>query len=260
MSKRIVICCDGTWKEPEQSAGEVSRPTNVVKLLRAVKPRAAGVEQVVFYDQGVGTAGWADKLLGGALGKGLARNVRDAYRFLANNFRPGDEIYCIGFSRGAFTVRSLCGLIDAVGILDKTQMEYLPRLYAYYRTKPVEGARRGVEHLLLDKDGEPLRRAREVPIAFLGVWDTVGSLGVPAARWNRLTERRVGFHDTELGPSVERAFQALAIDERRGFSSPAFGPSTNRTSWSSNAGSPGLMATWAAVMSTPGSPISRFAG
>ena len=96
-NKRIVICCDGTWNTPEQA-------TNVVKLLRSIKPYSEdGMHQVVFYDQGVGTYNPIDKFIGGAFGKGVEQNVLDAYRFIARNYQQGDELYCFGFSCGAYT-------------------------------------------------------------------------------------------------------------------------------------------------------------
>ena len=102
--KRIVICSDGTWNTPDLEA-----PTSVTRMARAVLPTApGGTAQVVFYDAGVGTEGsrlW--RLIGAISGKGLEKNIRDCYRFLVHNYEEGDEIYLFGFSRGAYTVRSL---------------------------------------------------------------------------------------------------------------------------------------------------------
>ena len=99
--KRIVICCDGTWNKPDQPS-----PTNVVKVAITLKiTDGAGVEQLLFYDQGVGT-GTFDRIRGGAFGVGLSRNIQEAYRFLVFNYEPGDELFFFGFSRGAYTVRS----------------------------------------------------------------------------------------------------------------------------------------------------------
>jgi uncharacterized protein (DUF2235 family) len=100
--RRFVICFDGTWNAPSKTA----KPTNVVNMVRAVRTRGNdGWSQIVFYDKGVGSAGGADALLGGLFGYGLTENMIDGYRFLANNFEPGDEIYVFGFSRGAYTAR-----------------------------------------------------------------------------------------------------------------------------------------------------------
>lgn len=107
MARRIIICSDGTWNRPD---GE--KATNVVKMARAIAPTDSnGMDQIVFYDAGVGTGNLLDRVTGGAFGGGLEKNVQDGYRFLVHNFEKGDEIYLFGFSRGAYTVRSLAGLI-----------------------------------------------------------------------------------------------------------------------------------------------------
>ncbi|NER78506.1 MAG: DUF2235 domain-containing protein, partial [Leptolyngbya sp. SIO1D8] len=98
--KRLIVCCDGTWQKLDSAY-----PTNVVKLAQAIKPLdKMGVQQVVYYDAGVGTGGGLDTLLGGGLGKGIDKNIEDAYLFLCLNYVSGDEIYLFGFSRGAYTV------------------------------------------------------------------------------------------------------------------------------------------------------------
>ena len=93
--KRIILCADGTWNEPERidKASGRPQPTNVLKVARAVLPRSStGVEQVVYYHEGVGTLGRIDKWTGGAFGRGMEKNVRSLYRFLVNNYAPGDEL------------------------------------------------------------------------------------------------------------------------------------------------------------------------
>ncbi|WP_337842502.1 DUF2235 domain-containing protein [Rheinheimera sp.] len=201
-NKRIVICCDGTWNEPDIS------PTNVIKIAHHLKPTANnGMQQVVFYDQGVGTGGPIDKYIGGATGKGLEKNVLDAYRFIVHNYELNDEIYLFGFSRGAYTARAVAGLIHAVGILKKDLWEELPKAYEYYRT-PLKH-RPKTSPLKRDNNIEP-------KIKMIGVWDTVGSLGAPTPLLKKLTNRWVGFYDAELSPHVEHAYHALALDEKRG--------------------------------------------
>lgn len=208
--KRLIVCADGTWNSPKQEGADARSSTNVLKLLRAVKPIADdGTEQVVFYDKGVGTGGFCDRILGGAFGVGLAENVLDCYRFLANNYQPNDEIYLFGFSRGAFTVRSLGGLLGAIGLVSKLHLGKLHYGWRYYRTPP--GDREAAEDLLA-KLGP---RIQPVPITCIGVWDTVGALGVPVALFKNLFGRRHRFHDTQLGREVETALHAVAIDERR---------------------------------------------
>lgn len=190
--KRIVICVDGTWGTPE-----VRFPSNVVLAARSILPRTAGgTDQVVFYDWGIGTDD-GRKFFGGATGKGIDKNICDAYRFLVYNYTPGDEIYLFGFSRGAYTVRSLAGFLNKFGILPKYLAHKIPQHYEMYR-----------------KSGQwPDRSQPEVippKIKFLGVWDTVGSLGIPL-----LTSWRYRFHDTWLNENIENAFHALAADEDR---------------------------------------------
>ena len=108
--KRIVICSDGTWNVRDQidEESQKRRPSNVTKIARAVLPRASnGVDQIVYYDEGLGTANAVDRFSGGAFGKGIEENIRQLYRFIVYNYEAGDELYFFGFSRGAFTVRTL---------------------------------------------------------------------------------------------------------------------------------------------------------
>lgn len=197
-AKRIIICCDGTWYEPDET------PTNVVKLVRGIKPTASdGTHQVVFYDQGVGTGGRLDKFIGGAFGSGLEKNVLDCYRFLIHNYELGDEIYAFGFSRGAYTARAFIGLMHAVGLLEKSSLDKLKQAYKYYRTEPDK--RPQSEY---DDNYRP-------DIRMLGVFDTVGALGAPTPLLGKLTRGWVGFFNTHICEQVKHAYHALALDERR---------------------------------------------
>jgi len=209
--KRIVICADGTWNRPEQDLAK-DAPTNVLKLARAIAPVANGVEQVVFYDWGVGS--YYDPLLGGGFGAGINKNIQDAYRFIVQNYDPGDELYFFGFSRGAYTVRSLAGLIRNCGVLERTRASHIHGAFELYRNRDdAPGsvtARRFRKHCSVS---HPVR------IRFIGCWDTVGSLGVPLSVLGFLNERFL-FHDTELSSIVETARHALSIDEARGDFAP----------------------------------------
>lgn len=197
--KRIIICCDGTWNQPDID------PTNVVKLVRSIKPVAAdGSQQVVFYDEGVGNGSRSDRILGGAFGKGVAKNVLDCYRFLVHNYCPRDEIYCFGFSRGAYTARAFAGFVHAVGLVEKSELEELPKAYSYYRTEPEKRP-----NASYDENVRP-------EIRMVGVWDTVGALGAPTPLLKKVTHRWVGFFNTHISPLIEHAYQALALDEQRG--------------------------------------------
>jgi len=215
MAKRIVLCFDGTWNEPQSHVDSRVNPTNVLKVVRAISPGdQSNNQQVVFYESGVGTGGMSflDKLVGGGTGYGISANIQSVYRFLANNYNNGDEIFVFGFSRGAYSARSLVSMIDCVGILDKVNLEFVPQAYAYYRTEPDERSA-SRHHTLITE----LLDSRRPDIKFLGVWDTVGALGAPTPLLGKITKRfMVGFHNARLSSMVEYACQALAIDERRG--------------------------------------------
>jgi uncharacterized protein (DUF2235 family) len=117
MPKRLIVCCDGTWNTADQAIAGRPSPTNVTKLALSIASEdSAGVRQRVYYHSGVGTSRW-ERLRGGAFGVGLSRNVFDAYHFLIDNYESGDGLYLFGFSRGAFTARSLAGLVRNCGIL-----------------------------------------------------------------------------------------------------------------------------------------------
>lgn len=211
--KRIVLCADGTWNEPDQvdKITGKRRPTNVTKIARAILPRsAAGIDQIVFYHDGVGTDGGIDKFTGGAFGEGLETNVRNLYRFIVFNYEPGDELYFFGFSRGAFTVRTLVGFMNQVGLLQKDDDYYVPDIYACYENNSQPGSE------AWNKAFHNVRGARPCPpIRMIGVWDTVGALGVPGLLGHFFNKDKYKYHDVTLHPAVENAFHAMAIDERR---------------------------------------------
>ena len=213
--KRIVVCCDGTWNRPDEKDRGKIRPTNVVTLARSVaKVDARGVAQIVYYDRGVGT-GFLDRLWGGAFGYGLTANIKQAYRYLVRHFEAGDELFLFGFSRGAYTVRSLAGLIRNSGLLLRNQAGRVDEAYSLYRRRD------SASHPT--SDAAQLFRSRyavETRIKLIGVWDTVGALGIPGAAFS-LFSRNLRFHDVKLSSHVDSAFQALAIDERRSIFSPA---------------------------------------
>lgn len=212
MPKRLVVCCDGTWNRPDQLVDGIAAPTNVAKLALAVaREDGDGVKQRLHYQPGVGTRRF-ERIRGGALGLGLSRNVRECYRFLVESYEPGDELYLFGFSRGAYTARSTVGLVRNCGILRAEHGDRIGEAYRLYRARADRTKPDGV-------DAQVFRRMHSHPdadIHFVGVWDTVGSLGIPidGIRLPYVT-KLWSFHDTTLSSHVRHAYHALAIDEQR---------------------------------------------
>ncbi|MGH7928793.1 MAG: DUF2235 domain-containing protein [Candidatus Binatia bacterium] len=209
--KRIVLCFDGTWNKPadENLPANQQVETNVCRFFRSVEKTASGgAQQVSWYDEGVGSK-WYDRYIGGAIGVGLEKNILDGYKFLARQYADGDEIYILGFSRGAYTARSLVGLIRNCGLVHNKQLTLrIAMAYGIYRA-------RGDGPDSETAKGFRANFAREVPIKFLGVWDTVGALGIPLDILEPVKTKFYEFHDTRLSKIVENAYQALAIDEHR---------------------------------------------
>ncbi|WP_209443143.1 DUF2235 domain-containing protein [Falsiroseomonas frigidaquae] len=207
-AKRLVVCFDGTWNSADAERSE----TNVARLARAVRANSGqdGIRQVTLYLRGVGSTGIAlQKLVGGAFGEGVDDNIRSGYMFLVQNYVPGDEIFLFGFSRGAFSARSLSGLIGACGLLKRQRLADLRAAWTYYRTASPRSPEDFCERHQSDCH-------TAVEIAFLGVWDTVGALGVPSTLRNMLISApSYRFHDTEPSRIVRHGRHALAIDELR---------------------------------------------
>lgn len=208
MTKRLVICADGTWNRPEEDL-QKDVPTNVLKTARAIQPFAEdGVPQHVFYDWGIGS--YHNALIGGITGQGIHKNIMDAYRYIVQNYTPGTDIYLFGFSRGAYTVRSLCGLINNCGILKRPDARLIQQAFDHYKKTGTAWKPSGAKSVAFRKIHS--HESRE--IRFVGVWDTVGALGVPFSLMG-LFDRKDEFYDTKLGGNVRIARHALAIDERR---------------------------------------------
>lgn len=239
--RRLIICCDGTWNRAGDSHDGVPTPTNVRIFHNALARGAeSDPEQVPRYFSGVGADGhvWT-RLTDGSTGHGLSANIRSAYLWLATTYQPGDRLSFVGFSRGAFTVRSLVGMIERCGLLDFSQdpeawVDPAARAAAVEETfrrgyVPSREEARGWQDTR-DDAGDPALRFREElrpglrrdpgsVIEFVGVWDTVGALGVPdfvavADLFN--DPRRFAFHDLDLAADVGCARHAMALDERRG--------------------------------------------
>ena len=193
--KNIVICCDGTGNEYGRNN------TNVVETYVVAEKDAS---QVAYYDPGVGTGGWEYDEESGSLrsladqatGYGLQKNVEDAYRYLMRCHEHGDAVYLVGFSRGAFTVRSLAGMLYTCGLLGGNAGNLVEYASKVYNTPDNNDVARGFLAAF----------ARPCPVHFIGVWDTVESLAMNAGK---------RFHDTRLNPEVRYGYHALAIDEKR---------------------------------------------
>jgi uncharacterized protein (DUF2235 family) len=206
--KRIALFLDGTWNT-------VDDDTNVWRLKSLC---ASDADQVCYYSQGVGTTS-GTRLIGGMFGYGLDDEVICAYQWLVQNFIPGDRIFIFGFSRGAFTARSLSGFISKCGLLKPGAPVSLKQLYARYRMgstvhtirelKNVPDASLSLEDRWLKEYSMP------IPIWFQGVWDTVGALGVPFGNFPTISRSQYAFLETDLRINNDRAFHALAIDEHR---------------------------------------------
>jgi uncharacterized protein (DUF2235 family) len=210
--KRLIVCCDGTWNRPDHIDQGVAAPTNVAKVALALADEdGAGNRQLLYYHAGVGTSR-SDRLLGGMFGVGLSRNVQDCYRFLVDNYEPGDKLYFFGFSRGAYTARSTAGLVRNSGILLPENRHRVKEAYTLYRNPARDTEPSGIS-------AELFRRSyahSEIYIDFIGVWDTVGALGIPIDGFRPpILSRLWTFHDTTLSRYVLNAFHAMAIDERR---------------------------------------------
>lgn len=233
--KRIAIFCDGTWNR-----SDAEFQTNVVRASLSVASTSDdGITQQLIYIPGVGTGrgatGWAklvDYVGGGLFGWGMTENIEEAYRHLAFSYEPGDEIYVFGFSRGAFTARSLCGLLRGCGIPSRDNVRRIPEAIRRYRSKAPNTTpdheesfvfRQGFSPWLVTCQKELDWRqergcvgATILDIAYLGVWDTVGALGIPPRfPFASIINRKYEFHDTALSRSVSSARHAVAIDERR---------------------------------------------
>lgn len=210
--KRIITCSDGTWNRPN-SIDKSGRPirTNVQKIFDLLLNRDdANTSQIKYYDQGIGAEGsWFTRTFQGATGKGIDANILDAYKFIVWNYESGDDIYLFGFSRGAYTARSLAGLIRKCGILKKNDLNLLSEAYRLYRN------REAPPDSQLAQDFRQHNSYIITRIKFVGVWDTVGALGIPLNSFQKINEKKYSFYDTTLSSIIEYAYHAVAVDEKR---------------------------------------------
>jgi uncharacterized protein (DUF2235 family) len=265
-SRRLILCLDGTANGPEQAVDEavnykLYKPTNVLKTFRAIQAVDQGVEQIVYYSDGVGSqigqpttlsgfGVFVDRFLGGAFAFGYEPRVKAAYRFLVANYRPDDQIFVFGFSRGAAEAQTLVRFIewiggvrpekDVGGILEKQDEYYIPELYTGFRQSQMAphshadpGKAQEVFEAIRKRRCDPryihepeLSRCRQraihdpVParLELLGVYETVVSVGsrlAPDGSVNTVAERYAYLVD-KIPPKIVRTIrQALSVDERR---------------------------------------------
>jgi uncharacterized protein (DUF2235 family) len=223
--RRLALFLDGTWNE-------VSDNTNIWRLRALFSPIGSdGREQRTYYSTGLGTK-FGEKVRGGMFGTGIDAAITSAYEWLIENYNPDDEIFIFGFSRGAYTARSLSGFVSKCGLLQQGSPLGVNQLWKRYRRKGAKTIRellageRGPDEFHFEEDW--MRKyAQPISIKFIGVFDTVGALGVPFPIFRYLKGEAYPFLNTGLRQNNEYAFHAVAIDEHR----KAFRP----TLWS-NAG------------------------
>ncbi len=221
-NKNIIICCDGTWNNINNADGGIISPTNVVQLYNSLaKTDDQNIPQHRYYHPGVGTDGSKiERIIEGITGDGLDKNIKSAYRELCEYYQEGDKIFLFGFSRGAYTVRSLAGFIALAGLLDIQHLkgqeiwDRIDHVYSQgYRLKQEQ--RKDWDAKKWNFKNKP---GQLIPIHFIGVWDTVGALGIPdyLNALNVLdTLKNYTFHDTIISKNVKTARHAVSLDEQR---------------------------------------------
>lgn len=230
-SRNLVVCCDGTWNTPDQNKDGLPTPTNVVKLFAACNDDA---DQRKYYHPGVGTQGSKmRRMIDGGIGRGLDRNIKSAYKWLCSNYQAGDRIFLFGFSRGAYTVRSLSGFILECGLLDFTTLseeETWGRVDLAYQ----QGYRKNKDKHVWGKTWPTaVDENGETPdVHFVGVWDTVGARGVPddMVLLDLVIDNPANyrFHNTDLSERVRHAYHAVALDEMRSSFAPTLWRASTR--------------------------------
>lgn len=209
MPKNIALLFDGTWNEPSETRDpEECTDTNVRRFYDAIKTASdEGWHQERWYNAGVGTE-WMNRFRGGTFGYGLDKHIVEGYAKLCELYAPEDRVYLLGFSRGAYTARSLVGMVRHAGLLRSPDRQAVYAAYDLYRANDKGPDSRVAREFRA-------RNSVEIPIQFVGVWDTVGALGVPLKLFKGFNAERHGFHDIKLSRIVRNAFHAVALDEHR---------------------------------------------
>lgn len=264
LSKRIILCFDGTWElppepgslvplsatpnrqTPRNAYSHLSAATNVLRLYHSILPQTPdGCSQQKWYDSGADTP-WFQRFRVGSFGYGVDQTILQGYAYLAATYEPGDELFVYGFSRGAYTARSLVGLLTRAGLIPASLLHtgLVKRVretasHPSPSTTTAAALRQCLHEMILDPSNRALddayrlyrkgncdilaemptlarrRGTREISITLLGLWETVGPLGIPTNALKWLNDHRYNFHDTELSSIVKQAYHALAIDEHR---------------------------------------------
>lgn len=223
MSKNIVILFDGTWDKPSKPTDKIDTSTNVFHLSEmCINDENNG--QITFYDDGVGTD-WYDKYTGGIMGAGLSQKIKDGYKWLCQKYQQGDKVFIFGFSRGAYTARSLAGMVNACGLVPSQYSQddkVVNLMFDTYKNK-TESSYSYIKNLLDNANIKCI-------IEMVGVWDTVGALGIPVGLLKDPSANFFKFCDKSLSRNIKNAYHAVSIDEQR----EAFEP----TLWDKNSVQP----------------------
>lgn len=227
MKKRLCLFLDGTWDDATQQHNQL-KTTNIWRLSRAVPPTDGEISNIIYYEAGIGSedGGISSKVnaavqnaIQGATGIGLADKVNKAYVFIASNWVKGDEIYIVGFSRGAYTARLVAALVGDLGIMTREQLEAFPRIFDEYqkRNSTDQAVREEAEQVIKVARQQANPTAKDVPflVDMLAVFDTVGSLGLPANFLPPGALNYLGFSDLFLSTRVKHARHAMALNENR---------------------------------------------
>lgn len=209
-NKRLVVFMDGTWNDPKDR-------TNVWRLKTLVREKDnQDTPQLIYYGTGVGTM-WNTRLRGGIAGYGLSKNIIDTYRWLVDDYDDKAHIFVFGFSRGAFSARSLIGLIAKCGLLRPDAAMSTEEIYERYRNYRDMTSIHELKYKLdrTNEDEWLLLNSRRVPIEFTGIWDTVGALGIPFGNIPMISRKSFYFHNTRLSTIFKHGAHALALDEHR---------------------------------------------
>lgn len=212
--KTIAMFLDGTWNDPEDK-------TNVFRASELIAPSNGSQEQLVYYDEGLGTQSF-EGIRGGVFGKGLRKNVTEAYEWLSKNYEDGDDVFVFGFSRGAFTATSITGMIMRWGLIRPDSGLTAKEIFELYETwdkhTPIYDliykARKDPDSLT-DEQKAFLEKSRRIQIKMIGIWDSVATVGVPLGNFSRFSRNALKFHDPRWSSTYDHFYHALAIDEHR---------------------------------------------